>query len=226
MATTVGPDTTEGLRARNRERTARQLQQAAWELVAEKGFEALTADAVADRAGVSRRTFFNYYPRIELVLRENLRQAVASLVDRFIARPIDESPHESLIAILDEPLDAEVLGKSIIAFGQARLSDEARSFVREAEAAEVEVIARAIAERGGPGTNPLYAQVLARATMAAGCAATEAWVEEVDGFVDDTTRARHLELLQQAFAFLATAFAPGAMAAAGPTHSPDIPGRD
>lgn len=205
MSDTAKPVATDGLRARNRERTARRLEQAAWDLVAEKGFEAVTADAVADRAGVSRRTFFNYYPRVELVLQEPMRQAIAGLVDRFISRPADENISESLAAILTEPLDAEVLEKAVTCFSQAATSSAARFFLIEAQSAEVDQIAQALMDRD-PSIDHLYARVVAGAVMSAGYVATTAWVDQSRGVVNARTRQQHLHLLQQAFAHLFTAF--------------------
>lgn len=49
------------LRERNRTRTLAEIHQAALELSAEGRFSDTTVDAIAERAGVSRRTFFNYY---------------------------------------------------------------------------------------------------------------------------------------------------------------------
>jgi AcrR family transcriptional regulator len=205
MSETPAAASTDGLRARNRERTVKSLEQAAWELVAEHGFEAVTAEAVADRAGVSRRTFFNYYPRVELVLQEPMRQAIAGLVDRFVARPTDENVSESLAAILTEPLDAEVLEKAVTCFGQVSTSPAARYFLMEAQAAEVDQIAQALMNRD-PSTDGLYARVVAGAVMSAGYAATTAWVDQSRGVVNDRTRQLHLELLRQAFVHLFAAF--------------------
>ncbi|WP_245159259.1 mycofactocin system transcriptional regulator [Blastococcus sp. TF02A-35] len=39
-----------------------RVERAALELFASRGFDAVTADEVADAAGISRRTFFRYYP--------------------------------------------------------------------------------------------------------------------------------------------------------------------
>ncbi|MFC5299564.1 TetR/AcrR family transcriptional regulator [Brachybacterium tyrofermentans] len=50
-----------GLRQRQRLETLRSLHLAASELAEEGGLAAATVDAIADRAGVSRRTFFNYF---------------------------------------------------------------------------------------------------------------------------------------------------------------------
>ena len=195
-----------GLRERNRRRTAARLEQAAWDLVAEQGFDAVTADAVAERAEVSRRTFFNYFPRVELVLNERMRSTIAALAERFVARPADEPVQESLAAVLDEPFDADLLEKAAIVLGQASTSVAARHFLVETQLAETAQVEQALLDRT-PGVDPMYAQVVARAVMGAGYAATEAWLEQARGVVDDDSRRLHLDLLRQAFAHLFTAFA-------------------
>ncbi|GEE03469.1 TetR family transcriptional regulator [Gordonia spumicola] len=54
-----------GLRERQRVDTLQRIHDAAFALVRDEGFTAATVTAIADRAGVSRRTFFNYFPTKE-----------------------------------------------------------------------------------------------------------------------------------------------------------------
>lgn len=49
------------LRERRRRQTQREIQTATLELAREIGLEAVTTEAIAQRAGVSKRTFFNYF---------------------------------------------------------------------------------------------------------------------------------------------------------------------
>ena len=60
VMTTVTLD--EGLRARKKRETRHALHRAAIELLHEGDFCDVTIDAIAARAGVSPRTFFNYFP--------------------------------------------------------------------------------------------------------------------------------------------------------------------
>jgi len=53
------------LRERHRAQTSREIHEAAWELTRRNGYGATTVDAIVERAGVSRRTFFNYFPSKE-----------------------------------------------------------------------------------------------------------------------------------------------------------------
>jgi AcrR family transcriptional regulator len=50
-----------GLRERNRLTTMKQLHAAAKQLALDEGIAAATVEAITERAGVSKRTFFNYY---------------------------------------------------------------------------------------------------------------------------------------------------------------------
>jgi AcrR family transcriptional regulator len=45
--------------------TTRDIQQATLKLAVENGLDAVTTEAIADAAGVSTRTFFNYFPNKE-----------------------------------------------------------------------------------------------------------------------------------------------------------------
>ncbi|CAL8899015.1 hypothetical protein KVA01_00830 [Kocuria varians] len=58
-------ESTPSLRERHRTRTLAEIHQAALELVGECGYGDTAVEAIAERAGVSRRTFFNYYPSKE-----------------------------------------------------------------------------------------------------------------------------------------------------------------
>jgi len=61
-------EATEGLREAKRRRTRRALQVAALDILQEGGMDAVTISGVAGRAGVSARTFFNYFPDKAAVL--------------------------------------------------------------------------------------------------------------------------------------------------------------
>ncbi len=57
-----------GLRERKKEATREALIHAAYGLFQEHGYDAVTIDAVAEHALVSRRTFFRYFPTKEAIV--------------------------------------------------------------------------------------------------------------------------------------------------------------
>ena len=100
MSTDLLTDEACGLRERKKRETRRALNLAALDLVEERGFAAVTTEEIAARAGVSARTFFNYFPSKEAAVigttAEELEAYAASLEE---ARG-DESPLDSLRRIL------------------------------------------------------------------------------------------------------------------------------
>lgn len=62
------PPKPEGLRERKRRQTLQRITDVSLRLFAAKGYEATTLDEIASAAGISRRTFFNYFDSKEDIL--------------------------------------------------------------------------------------------------------------------------------------------------------------
>ena len=75
-----------GLRERKREQTRQALTEAAVALFAERGYDATTIADIADRAGVSARTFFAYHPSKEHVLFCDHDEQLAGLTQHVATR--------------------------------------------------------------------------------------------------------------------------------------------
>ena len=90
------------LRELKRSRTRQALVSAAYDLFAERGFEATTIAEIAARAEVGTRTFFSYFPTKEdLLFPESdarVRVALAAIADRGPA----EEPADVLMRALGE----------------------------------------------------------------------------------------------------------------------------
>jgi AcrR family transcriptional regulator len=61
---------TNNLHGRRKQQTRADIVRAAFELFGRHGFGGVSMDSVAEAAGVSRATLFNYFPQKELILRE------------------------------------------------------------------------------------------------------------------------------------------------------------
>jgi AcrR family transcriptional regulator len=84
----VQSTSTLSLRQRQRVDTLRRLHEAAASLARAGGLTAATVSAIADRAGVSRRTFFNYYASKEDAV---LGVTTPSIPERELDRFFDEN---------------------------------------------------------------------------------------------------------------------------------------
>ncbi|PRY48491.1 TetR family transcriptional regulator [Geodermatophilus tzadiensis] len=90
---------TSGLRERKKLATRLALHEAALQLVAERGLDGVSVDDVAARAGVSPRTFFNYFPtKDDAVLGLDPADA-ERLTAALIAHPAEDPPLAALRAV-------------------------------------------------------------------------------------------------------------------------------
>ncbi len=79
-----------GLRERKKEATRQALHEAAMRLAVERGLDNVTVEAIADAAGVSRRTFSNYFAGKEDALLYGDERRMNRLLEAFAARPPGE----------------------------------------------------------------------------------------------------------------------------------------
>lgn len=81
-----GPTAELGLREQKKRRTRMAMHRAALELVVEKGLSGVTVQMIAERAGVSTRTFFNHWAAKESailgVVGDEGARAIASLREK------------------------------------------------------------------------------------------------------------------------------------------------
>jgi AcrR family transcriptional regulator len=91
-----------GLRERKKAATRQALHDAAVRLAIEHGADRVTVEAIADEAGVSRRTFSNYFGSKEEALMYGDFQRMHALIDIVRARPAQESPWAALTAAAEE----------------------------------------------------------------------------------------------------------------------------
>src|SRR5215475_14769615 len=95
-----------GLRERKKLDTRRALSDAALKLMFERGIDNVTREAIAGLAGVSLRTFSNYfagkYEALAYRQTQRLRRSIAVLRERPVDEPLWTSITEAVVAPLEE----------------------------------------------------------------------------------------------------------------------------
>jgi AcrR family transcriptional regulator len=88
--------------------THRALASAARELTLERGLDAITVDEIAAAAGVSPRTFFNYFSCKEEAIVGVEPWMIQAMADEVRRRPDTEDPFTALLAVLAADEDSEI----------------------------------------------------------------------------------------------------------------------
>ncbi|MGA5130720.1 TetR family transcriptional regulator [Streptomyces olivoreticuli] len=91
---------------RKRQLVSNELTEAALQLLALKGFDAVTVDEIVTTAGVSKRTFFRYFASKEDVVVQFLTDMGTGIRAELAARPIEEQPSTALQHAVSVPIAA------------------------------------------------------------------------------------------------------------------------
>jgi AcrR family transcriptional regulator len=100
------------LRERKRLQTRRELITAAMRLFDEKGYEQTTVAEIASAAGVSTKTFFNYFASKDEVLFPHLSRRIEAAIALINQRGPDDRMAEILVAAMQRML-ADALTKEV-----------------------------------------------------------------------------------------------------------------
>jgi AcrR family transcriptional regulator len=161
------------LRERKKRQTRELISNIATALFLQRGFDAVTVAEVAEAAGVSQKTVFNYFPRKEDLYLDRLPE-LTGLVTQAVRGRSEGTP--VLAAVRGVVLDLLASGHPLSAYpGQGHpafyrvivdspaLQARAREFVQELE----ELLVTLFAEAEGIGPDTLRARFAAAATVAA-----------------------------------------------------------
>lgn len=91
----------ESLRERTRRAVRLELLDAAQDLFAERGYEAVTIDDIASAVGLSRRSFFRYFGSKEALVLGKFERQGELFAEALDERPLDEHPWVSLRRMFD-----------------------------------------------------------------------------------------------------------------------------
>jgi AcrR family transcriptional regulator len=96
-----------GLRERKKEQTRRSIEEAAFRLFEQRGFQATTVAEIADAADISPRTFFAYFPSKEAVVFADFDETFATLEVQLSERPDGETTFDGLRAWIYELISTD-----------------------------------------------------------------------------------------------------------------------
>ncbi len=170
-----------GLRELKKARTHADLVDAAYALVRDHGMDGVTAEAVADRAGVSRRTFFNYFPSVESVLVEGAGDFFTTVGHRLEERPADEPVMDSLEGIVASPADPALLERISVLGVVGLSSPQARGVIQDVLHDWLGWFGDHLRSRLPEGADELYVVGLATAVVAAAQASIFVWAGRTGG---------------------------------------------
>jgi AcrR family transcriptional regulator len=167
-----------GLRERKKQATREALSFAALRLALERGLDNVRVNAIAASAGVSPRTYNNYFSSREeaiCALGDGRAQRVAEALR---ARPVDEPLADALVNAMVEGY----FGDSELDRAALRLIASAaplRGHYLAVTAAIEQPLAEAIAERtGADAEQDVYPRVLAAAVVSAARVAVGRWLRQ------------------------------------------------
>ncbi len=185
-----------GLRDQKKAATRDALGSAAVNLAKARGLDAVTADAIAAEAGVSTRTFHNYFANKEEAVLHHIEASALlwfeMLRDRPANEPIWDSMRHVAVAIVTDP-DKDLAETFAVAqFLEAHPGIVARKL--EVHHSLIRVLGEAIADRTGTDIDKdLYPNLLQMAVGGAVAAALTIWTNDPTG---DTSPK---QLVEQAF---------------------------
>jgi AcrR family transcriptional regulator len=139
------------LRERKKRATRRSLRRRALDMIAERGYTHVTVEDIADAAGVSARTFFNYFPSKEAALFGTDPDRGAQVRERIVR----EAPGQPVLDVLRMVMtdEARAVAEEFRELGGNPMDwlgrmKEARAdpHLRAAHAAQMAMIERSIAE--------------------------------------------------------------------------------
>jgi AcrR family transcriptional regulator len=95
----------EGLRERKRRLTRHLIADAATAMFASRGFDAVTVSEIADRANVSMKTLYNYFPTKESMVLDDADELIDGIAAALRDRPAGMSITDAFTGALEAGLD-------------------------------------------------------------------------------------------------------------------------
>ncbi|GGE87086.1 TetR/AcrR family transcriptional regulator [Mycetocola zhadangensis] len=163
---------------RPRRSSKRTLEEAAAELFLEQTYAGTTVDQIAQRAGVSRNTFFNYFGSKSDVLWVDVDETLERLADELALAPTDVPAMDAVRDAVIRVAAAHPDGRVPWALTQVDLMgtrDDLEASGLRRLMKQSEVLRDFLSRRLGDGAGDLLPQAVAFAVLAAAAAAAGVW---------------------------------------------------
>ncbi len=157
-----------------------ELQQVALELFAARGFAATTVEDIAAASGISRRTFFRYYPSKNDVVWGDFEALLAAMEDWLAAT-------DTAVPVLEAVTDA-VMRFNSLPRGAVPAHRQRMSLILHVPALQAHsnlryvawraVVARFVASRSGDDEDGAVPQLVGHVALGAAVASYEQWLTD------------------------------------------------
>jgi AcrR family transcriptional regulator len=175
---TKSPTRAPSLRDKHKSQTRRALRDSALKLFARQGYDTTTIEEIAERAGVSTRTFFRYFPTKEDVLYHGERDWVQTVIDAYPTQPTLLNDLDAMRVTFEDL--APQLGRSrrSLALYQKAVdsSPTLRGSEQDHQMESTDILAQAIATRRGRTTPDEGCRLLAAIAMLTYRRAVSIWL--------------------------------------------------
>lgn len=175
-----------GRREQNKIDTRHAIADAAFDLARSVGPGSFTVDQIAEQAGVSRRTFFNYFHSAEDALTARTDGFLSLAIGIFARMPQDEPLFDAMIRSFTETTRVEDLSQHGELFRMAEVNPELlRAQLHSWERAEVRIV-DALRGRLGPIASDLYLNAIVGSVLSCAKAAMRDWAASTPRSGDDS----------------------------------------
>src|SRR6476646_7144541 len=113
-------------RASHRRETARRINTCAQQLAEQHGLDGFSMEDLADAAGVSRRTLFNYFPGKDAAVLGDPLELEPELTERFVAGGPTGHLVDDMVALIEPALATGDFNRDDVARGRRLLAAEPR----------------------------------------------------------------------------------------------------
>lgn len=196
-------------REANKARTRAALVAAVYDLVETDGVDALTAERVADAAGISRRTFFNYFSSVDALIAAGADEVLDRVRATLDAQPDGAPLPDAMEAVLRGIFTVELLAEATRSWRIVERIPAARRYALEAHAERVNDFAFDwVRRRLDTDADPLPRMVCTAVLLTAFDQGRRLWLAGHTGDVDERALEEFLDTVGRAIDVVRPAFGP------------------